>query len=150
MRGKRRSGKLVLPCSSLRFSSVAVSAGLRISATNTDRIIDRLYKVIVERRDKPRENSYTSRLLSGGAAAVGGKVLEEAEDLVEALSEKGPEDVLNEAADLVYHTLVLMADAEVTPYQVKQELTKRFGIGGISEKASRGHSRVQDPKSKEK
>jgi len=68
---------------------------------------------------------------------LGGKVLEEAQELVEAADGKTAGEVINEAADLAYHTLVLLAKADVSPEQVKLELARRFGKGGLEEKASR-------------
>ena len=99
-------------------------------------ILDRLFGVIAERKRSPREDSYTSRLLEGGKGAVGEKVLEEAGELVKALRE-GPERVVHEAADLIYHAWVLLAMADVTPRQVRDELARRFGKSGLEEKAER-------------
>ena len=65
------------------------------------------------------------------------KVMEEAGELVEAAEGKETEKISREAADLVYHALVLMAKAGVSPGQVKQELARRFGTGGLEEKRNR-------------
>ena len=112
-------------------------------------ILERLYGVILDRKTNPREESYTSRLFSGGVTTVGSKIMEEAGELVGAAVRKSPEDVAREAADLVYHALVLLANAGVTPQQVREELAGRFGTGGLEEKAGRSAFRIQDPRSKE-
>ena len=83
-----------------------------------------------------------------GTEAIGAKVLEEAEELVEAARDKGPGEVVHEAADLIYHAWVLLAEAGVTPEDVRKELAKREGIGGLEEKRSRPESKIQSPKSK--
>lgn len=100
-------------------------------------VLDRLNDVILERKNNPRETSYTSRLLSGGIDEMGGKVMEEAGELVEAAAGGEPGATISEAADLVFHTLVLLADAGVSLEQVKEELERRFGTGGLDEKAKR-------------
>lgn len=100
-------------------------------------VLDRLFRVIDDRRANPREGSYTTSLFSGGVNAIGEKVLEEAGELVEAARFKEAADVVHEAADLVYHTWVLLAAAGVTPEDVMMELARREGTSGLEEKAGR-------------
>lgn len=100
-------------------------------------ILSRLFEVILERKKNPGKDSYTSALLAGGAAVTGGKVLEEAKELTDAAAGGEPEATIREAADLVYHTMVLLAGAGVSPGQVKEELARRFGKSGIQEKMER-------------
>jgi phosphoribosyl-ATP pyrophosphohydrolase/phosphoribosyl-AMP cyclohydrolase len=109
------------------------------------RIVDDLYRVILDRKNDPRRSSYSSVLLSEGVEAIGRKVLEEAGELVEAAKKDGPVKITREAADLVYHALVLLASAGVSPLQVREELASRFGTGGLEEKAVRKRSKDQDP-----
>lgn len=98
---------------------------------------DRLFRVIADRRENPKDDSYTTRLFSEGVETIGGKVLEEAGELVEAARVKGPDDVVHEAADLIYHAWVLLAAAGVTPEDVREELARREGTSGLIEKAGR-------------
>jgi len=100
-------------------------------------IVEKLFEVILQRRKEPSAGSYTSFLFSSGGKAMGEKVLEEAGEFVEASAQKDPEKVIREAADLLYHALVLLAAAGVTPVQVRGELQARFGKGGFEEKESR-------------
>ena len=100
-------------------------------------IFDSLFGVIMDRKKAPSEESYTAKLLAGGPAAVGEKVTEEAGELVEAAVEGKHGQVVCEAADLIYHTWVLLAGAGVSPQDVREELARRFGTGGLEEKASR-------------
>jgi len=109
---------------------------------------DRLFGVIMDRKKNPGEDSYTTRLLSGGIKFIGAKVMEEAGELVEAAQIKEPEDIVHEAADLIYHAWVLLAEAGVSPEDVRKELAGRAGVSGLEEKMRRTGSRVQDPKSK--
>ena len=62
---------------------------------------------------------------------------EEADELVKAIKEESDEQVIYEAADLLYHALVGLGLREVSPDRVKQELKRRFGVSGIEEKESR-------------
>lgn len=118
-------------------SETVFDAGKVYGDRDSREAFDRLYGIIADRKKNPVEGSYTSKLFSGGLDMIGGKVLEEAGELVEASREKGPGEVLHEAADLVYHTWVLLADAGVTPEDVRRELSRREGVSGLEEKAGR-------------
>ena len=80
-------------------------------------ILPRLWQTIVSRRDERPEGSYTVSLLQGGPEAAGRKVVEEAVEVLLASTDHargGPADrVAEEAADLVYHLMVLMAERGV-------------------------------------
>lgn len=104
--------------------------------TATD-ILDRLAAVIEQRqRDRP-EDSYVVRLLAGGHAAISSKIREESEELIAAAAADDSAHTAHEAADLLFHTLVLLAHAGVAPGAVYQELERRFGTGGLEEKSAR-------------
>jgi phosphoribosyl-ATP pyrophosphohydrolase len=103
-------------------------------------ILARLMAVILERKAQPSEKSYTSKLLAGGVPKIGEKIIEEAAEVVEAAGEAGEEGrqhLVREAADLVYHLLVMLAHRDVRLEDVEAELARRFGISGLDEKASR-------------
>ena len=99
--------------------------------------LENLEQVVAARKGDPSARSYTSRLLAGGVPAIGAKVTEEAGELVVAAGGETDERVVSEAADLVYHMLVLLACRGVGLSQVEDELARRFGISGLDEKASR-------------
>lgn len=105
-------------------------------------ILERLEQVIAERRDRPPEGrkSYVAMLIEGGVPAIGAKITEEAGEVVEAGSEPGPEGrqhLVREVADLTFHTLVLLGHHRIAWAEVETELARRFGIGGLEEKAAR-------------
>jgi phosphoribosyl-ATP pyrophosphohydrolase len=107
---------------------------------NTGEVLHKLMEVISQRRDAPTPESYTCRLFEGGIARIGGKVTEEAAEVVEAAEEpgdKGRAHLIREAADVVYHLLVLLAARDADLADVEAELARRFGISGLEEKASR-------------
>lgn len=76
-------------------------------------------------------------LLTGGVAAIGAKVTEEAGELVQAAAAESRDRVVSEAADLLYHTLVLLVSRDVPLADVELELGRRFGVSGLEEKAAR-------------
>jgi len=96
-----------------------------------------LERVIDSRRRDDSARSYTSRLLAGGVPAIGAKVTEEAWEVVEAAAAEPDARVVSEAADLVYHLLVLLACRGIGLAQVEEELARRFGVSGLAEKAGR-------------
>lgn len=105
-----------------------------------DAILSKLMAVIEDRRDNPPERSYTTTLLQGGVEKIGGKIMEEAGEVVEAAGEpgqQGREHLIYEAADLIFHLFVMLGHGNVRLEEVEQELARRFGISGLDEKASR-------------
>ena len=104
-------------------------------------VLTALEFVIADRKASPDAGkSYVARLLTGGVPAIGPKVTEEAAEVVEAADEPGNEGrahLIRETADLVFHTLVLLGHREVAWSEVEAELARRFGVGGLVEKASR-------------
>jgi phosphoribosyl-ATP pyrophosphohydrolase len=102
--------------------------------------ITRLMRTLRERAETRPKGSYTTKLLDGGAEKIGGKILEEAGELIEAASEEGDsgrQHFIDEAGDLVYHTMVLLAWRGVDFDEVAAELARREGTSGLAEKASR-------------
>ncbi|MCD6533219.1 MAG: phosphoribosyl-ATP diphosphatase [Deltaproteobacteria bacterium] len=108
-----------------------------MSNESTDQIIDELYKVICERRDHPRQDSYVSSLLQKGTDQVLKKVGEESCEVLLAAKNPNPPALIHELADLTFHLLVLMAEQNIPPSAIKTELQRRFGTSGLTEKASR-------------
>jgi phosphoribosyl-ATP pyrophosphohydrolase len=100
-------------------------------------VLDRLWRVINARRGGDPQVSYTARLFLRGRAKIAQKLGEEA---VEALIEGLRGDragLVGESADLLYHLLVLWADAGIAPADVAAELERREGRAGLDEKRGR-------------
>jgi len=89
------------------------------------------------RREATGKKSYVKSLLEGGAALMGAKVREEADEVARALSDETDERVASEAADLLFHVLVALEGRGLDLHAVLAVLAKRFGTGGHEEKASR-------------
>ena len=100
-------------------------------------ILERLFETIVSRKTADPTTSYTAKLFSRGRARIAQKVGEEAVETVIAASTNDTAHIVTESADLLYHLLVLWADAGIRPEQVWQTLESREGISGIVEKNSR-------------
>lgn len=89
-------------------------------------IISKLFALILERRAYPIEGSYTDYLFSKGLDKILKKVGEEATEVVIGAKNRSQAELIYEMADLTYHLLVLLAEMECTPDEVKAELIKRF------------------------
>lgn len=110
---------------------------VEVDTTSAYGIIDTLYHTICERKNANPKESYTSKLLNGKENSMLKKIVEEAGELTFAVKDNDEEEIVYEAADLVYHCLVAMASKNISPDRVKQELARRFGLSGIEEKNSR-------------
>ena len=101
------------------------------------RIVDEIYQIIESRKDADPKDSWTAKLLSDAPALPARKLGEEvAECIVEAMR-CDHAALSREAADVIYHLLVVMAAAGVRPKDVWAELARRQHQSGIAEKASR-------------
>ena len=103
-------------------------------------VLHQLMSVLEDRKINPPPNSYTARLYTAGDTKIGGKITEEARELVEAageMGEPGRRHMIYEASDLIYHLLVLLAHHNIKLDDVETEIARRFGQSGLDEKASR-------------
>lgn len=85
----------------------------------------RLQRIVTQYRKNPEEGAYTSFLFARGVDRIGKKVGEEAVELVIAAKNSEKIGVVNEAADLLYHVMVLLNSQEVKLSEVCAELCKR-------------------------
>lgn len=92
---------------------------------------------VMQRRQASPEISYTAKLLSQGVEKCAKKFGEEAFELALAAVMREKAHTTSEAADVLYHLLVLLAAADVTLSDVMAELARRQGMSGLAEKASR-------------
>ena len=96
-----------------------------------------LERELEARKASDAKASYTKSLLDGGAAAIGAKLREEADELARAIAGERDERVVSEAADVVYHLMVGLASRGVPVRAVLAELAARRGVGGHEEKRQR-------------
>ncbi len=100
----------------------------------------RLNETLAGRAAARPAGSYTTKLMEGGAPAIGAKIEEEAAELIAAASEDeaaGRAHFVYEAADVLYHTMVLLAWRGVSLEEVAAELGRREGTSGLVEKQQR-------------
>jgi phosphoribosyl-ATP pyrophosphohydrolase len=102
--------------------------------------LDKLEQTIRERRLGDPDASYVARLTARGRAKIAQKLGEEAVETVIAAIADDQAGIASEAADLMFHLLVLLADAGLSLDDVRAELARREGVSGIEEKASRPRS----------
>lgn len=88
-------------------------------------ILNDLYTTIVDRKANPRPGSYTASLFAAGTDEIAKKVGEEAIEVVLAAAAQSDQRLVEEAADLIYHLLVALAQRGVTLEQVEAELEAR-------------------------
>lgn len=103
-------------------------------------ILVQLARVLEERKTANPTDSYVAKLYDKGLDAILKKIGEEATETVMAAKEGDKEQIIYETADLWFHTLVLLAQQDLKPDDVLNELGRRFGISGIEEKANRSKS----------
>jgi phosphoribosyl-ATP pyrophosphohydrolase len=84
-----------------------------------------LFEVIQSRKENPAEKSYTSSLFAEGLTKIAQKVGEEGTEVVVAALAQEDQRLIQEVADLTYHTLVLLSARGLTPADVLAELEKR-------------------------
>jgi len=93
-------------------------------------VLKELYEVVSDRRRNPVEGSYTCRLFEEGLDGILKKVGEEAVELILAGKSGDKEEVVYEAADLIYHVIVLLVYGNVGLEEVMKELERRRGKRG--------------------
>lgn len=95
----------------------------------SDNFLSTLEKIVIERKQNPDEKSYTSSLFKKGINAIAQKVGEEAVELIIESKDNDEEKFKNEAADLLFHYLILLAekncDLNTVIYVLKERHTER-------------------------
>ena len=100
-------------------------------------VLTALSKVIESRKKADANQSYVASLHAKGLDAVAGKVIEEANETVQAAISGDVDQVVYETADLWFHSLVLLSHFNLTHEEVLNELDRRFGVSGLEEKKLR-------------
>lgn len=92
---------------------------------NPAKVFDEVYATIMDRKENPKEGSYTNYLFDKGIDKVLKKVGEEATEIVIAAKNPDKEEIKYEIADFLYHVMVLMAQKDVTWEDITEELANR-------------------------
>ncbi len=96
-----------------------------------------LERIVAERASASPDNSWTAKLFAAGQSKAAKKLGEEAVETVIAAISNDRKNLTDEAADLLYHLLVVLKIADIPLTEVFAELERRTGQSGIAEKASR-------------
>lgn len=88
-------------------------------------ILNKVYDQIINRRENPKEGSYTNYLFEKGLDKILKKVGEETSEVIIGAKNKSKDELVYELSDLIYHCLVLMVNEDVKIDDIKKELTKR-------------------------
>ena len=108
---------------------------------NNSEILAQLGEILEQRKGAEPDSSYVASLYSKGLDAILKKVGEEATETVMAAkdvaNEENKEKLVYEVADLWFHTMVLLAQQNLSADDVLKELARRFGVSGHDEKAAR-------------
>ena len=101
-------------------------------------ILDAVYQIILERKQLGAgEKSYVKSLFDKGLDKILSKVGEEATETAVAGKGGDRDEVVYEVADLFFHVLILLGYYDIPPEKIYSELSRRFGMSGIEEKANR-------------
>ena len=92
---------------------------------NPLKVLEDVYAIILDRKAKPKEGSYTNYLFDKGIDKILKKVGEEATEIVIAAKNPDPEEIKYEISDFLYHVMVLMAEKGVSWEEITQELSQR-------------------------
>ncbi len=111
----------------------------------SNHILDQLYEVLQQRKNASGEDSYVASLYEKGTPKIAEKILEEAREFIDEalLIDKDPNDqqaqnnARNEAADLLFHIMVMLSHHDIPPNDVFDILESRAGTSGHDEKKSR-------------
>mmetsp|Transcript_127319 Transcript_127319/g.249500 ORF Transcript_127319/g.249500 Transcript_127319/m.249500 type:complete len:158 (-) Transcript_127319:84-557(-) len=142
--GAAGAGTAAMAAVGWQLSSAVQPSGSRPSAMCHDSPaagfsqLDALWSTVQARKmSGDAQKSWTARLLAKGPDKCAQKVGEEATEVVIEAAARRREGVAKESADLIFHLLVLWASLGIEPREVLDELARREGTSGISEKASR-------------
>ncbi len=100
-------------------------------------ILTELFDILNERKSADPETSYVASLYKKGVTKINEKIAEESGELTEAALSGDRKEIVHEFADLLFHSMTLLANEDIEMTEIYSELARRFGISGIEEKRSR-------------
>lgn len=99
--------------------------------------LSQLAEVLEQRKNQTADKSYVASLYNKGLDTILKKIGEEATETVIAAKDGDKSQIIYEMADLWFHCMVLLAQQELHPDDVLNELQRRFGLSGLEEKEQR-------------
>ncbi len=104
-----------------------------------DDVLIKLEQVLEQRKSAKANESYVSSLYNKGMDEILKKIAEESAEVIMAAKDGANDKIIYEVADLWFHTLVLLRFKEIKINQITNELSRRFGLSGLQEKANRNN-----------
>ena len=108
--------------------------GADYDAKNPLQVFESVYNTIVDRREHPKEGSYTNYLFEKGIDKILKKVGEEATEIVIAAKNPNPEEIKYEISDFLYHAMVLMVERWASHGKISQMNCRPVSLYGSNEK----------------
>ena len=108
-----------------------------MTGQNPTTTFDRVYDVILKRKQSFPDTSYVAYLMDEGTDMILKKICEESAEVIISAKNENRTEQIHELADLWFHMLVLMVHNVITLSDISQELENRFGQSGFDEKANR-------------
>lgn len=102
-----------------------------------DDIFKQLEVILEQRKEASADSSYVSSLYKKGVDEILKKIGEESAEVIMAAKDGVDSKIIYEVADLWFHTLVLLRHKNIEVDKIEQELSRRFGLSGLEEKANR-------------
>ena len=90
------------------------------------KIIEELQKILNSRKSEMPENSYVSLLFKKGNSEINSKIIEEANEYIDAVNSNRKSEIIHEAADLWFHNLVSLTLNDIQVSDILEELNRRF------------------------
>ncbi|MFT7525201.1 MAG: phosphoribosyl-ATP pyrophosphohydrolase [Arenicella sp.] len=100
-------------------------------------VLNEVHQTLVSRLDADEHSSYVASLYSKGLDTICKKIAEEAAETIMAAKDGEPDKIIYEVADLWFHSMVLLAQQGLDTQQVVDELARRMGTSGLTEKLAR-------------
>lgn len=109
------------------FRRVEGNRLVRVTDGPTGAVLDRVYRVILDRKAHPVDGSYVASLFAEGLDRILKKVAEEAGEMLLASKNGARDQIVWETADLWFHSLIALGHHEISPAAIYEELERRFG-----------------------
>ena len=100
-------------------------------------VLQQLAEILEQRKLESADKSYVASLYAKGTNAILKTIGEEAAETIIAAKDGDKHQIIYETADLWFHCMVLLAEQNLSPDDVLNELQRRFGLSGLDEKAQR-------------
>lgn len=124
-------------CDDISQNRTSTTTDSIMNGLKTYDTLDTLYHILLERKNADTTTSYTASLFKKGTNVIAKKIIEESGEFCLALKDGDSKEIIYECADVFYHILVGLASENIHPDRIYQELIRRMGISGITEKKNR-------------